>query len=104
LLKIRLTRTGKKSQASYRVVLQEHSSPVKGKFIEVLGSYQPTTPSKSFTVDMDRVKHWISVGAQPSDSVAVQLKKLGVENMDQFIAPRTKQRKSKKEQPEEAAA
>lgn len=104
MLKIRLSRTGKKSQASYRLLLQEHSSAVKGKFLEVLGHYAPTTKDKTFVFDKDRVAYWLSVGAQPSDSVASLLKRNGVSGMEKFMEPRNKKRKSKKAPAEEPAA
>lgn len=97
MLKIRLSRRGKKSQPSYSVVVQEHSAPVKKKFIEELGHYMPATQEKTFTVNIDRVKHWLSVGAQPTDAVAVQLRKAGVDGMDKFIAPRDKKKRPTKE-------
>ena len=103
MLKIRLSRAGKKKQPSFRVVVQEHSSPVKGKFVEELGFYLPTANPKEFKIDLERAKYWISVGAQPSDSVAVLLKKDGLDGMEKFIEPRNKKRKPKKEQPEEEA-
>lgn len=103
MLKIRLSRTGKKSQASYRLLLQEHTSAVKGKFLEVLGHYTPTTKEKVFSFDGERVKYWLSVGAQPSDSVAALLKRNGVEGMEKFMEPRNKKRKSKKAPAEEPA-
>ena len=97
MLKIRLSRRGKKSQPSYSVVVQEHSAPVKKKFIEELGHYMPATTEKTFHVNVERVKHWLSVGAQPSDAVAVQLRKAGMDGMDKFIAPRDKKRRPTKE-------
>ncbi|MBD3330863.1 30S ribosomal protein S16 [Candidatus Peregrinibacteria bacterium] len=98
MLKIRLSRTGKKSQPSFRVLVQEHSAAVKGgKVVENLGYYKHAADPKEFKVDLDRVKYWLSVGAQPSDTVAVLLKSEGVDGMDKFIAPRDKQRKKKKE-------
>lgn len=102
MLKIRLSRVGKKSQPSFRIVVQEHTSAVKGKFIEALGYYRPATKTKDFSFDTDRVKYWLSVGAQPSDSMAVLLKKQGVEGMEKFIALRNHKHKSKSA-PEEAA-
>lgn len=97
MLKIRLTRIGKNKQPSFRVILQEHTSPVKGKFIEELGYYRPAATPKEVKIDLERVKHWMKMGAQPSDTVAVLLKKQGMENMDAFIAPRNKKHKSKSE-------
>jgi len=104
LLKIRLSRVGKKSQPSFRVVVQEHTSAVKGKFIEELGYYRPATKNKELVLKMDKVTAWIGKGAQPSDSVAVLLKKQGVSGMEKFIAPRNRQTKSKKEGSDKAAA
>jgi len=95
LLKIRLSRTGKKSQPNFRVVVQEHTAPIKGNFVEVVGYYRPTTPDKECQIDLERAKHWLSVGAQPSDTVAVLLKKLGMDGMEKFIAPRRISQKRK---------
>ncbi|MBI2627078.1 MAG: 30S ribosomal protein S16 [Parcubacteria group bacterium] len=67
LLIIRLQRTGKKKQAYFRIVVQEHSQKTKGKFLESLGNLDPH--ANKFTVKSDRVKYWISHGAQVSDSV-----------------------------------
>lgn len=96
MLKIRLSRTGKKSQPSFRIVVQEHTSPIKGKFIENIGYYRPADNPKVFKVEADRVKHWISVGAQPSDTLASLLKRDGFEDMDKYIDPKNKQAKKKK--------
>lgn len=101
MLAIRLSRTGKKSQPSFRVVLQEHTASAKGKFLEILGHYRPTENPKTFVIKEDRVKHWLSVGARPSDTMAVLLKGAGLEGMEKFIEPRDKKRKSKKETPKE---
>lgn len=104
MLKIRLSRTGKRTQPNFRVVLQEKTYSVKGKFIEKLGFYRPTANPKEFSVDLERIKHWLSVGAQPSDAIATLLKQEGVEGMDKFMAPRTGQKKKKKEEaPKEKA-
>jgi len=67
MLVIRLTRTGKKNQPSYRVVVTEKTNPVKGKFLEILGHYTPRLKQNS--LDVERVKYWISKGAQVSDTV-----------------------------------
>ena len=96
MLKIRLSRTGKTKQPSFRIIIQEHTSSVKGKFLEEVGYYRPAANPKEVKIDLARVKHWMSVGAQPSDIVAVLLKKQGVENMDVYIAPRNKKHAKKK--------
>lgn len=66
MLKIRLTRRGKKNNAFYRLVVAEHTSPIKGRFIEVLGFLNPHTKEKSFKED--RIKNWLEKGAQCSDT------------------------------------
>lgn len=67
MLKIRLKRIGKKHQPSFRVVVQERRSKLKGKFIDDLGFYNPT--SKKITIDAEKVKKWIASGAQASGTV-----------------------------------
>jgi len=67
MLKIRLTRRGKKNKPFYRVVVAEHTAPIKGKFIEVLGFLNPHTKEKN--LKEDRIKYWIEKGAQCSDTV-----------------------------------
>jgi small subunit ribosomal protein S16 len=72
-LKIRLTRGGAKKRPIYRIVVAESSSPRDGRFIEKLGSYTPMLPKDHpprLTFDVERVKHWLSVGAQPTDRLA----------------------------------
>ncbi|MFH1719987.1 MAG: 30S ribosomal protein S16 [Patescibacteria group bacterium] len=103
MLTIRLSRTGKKSQPSFRIVLQEHTAAVQGKFIEILGYYKPSEDPKVLEVNEERIKHWISVGAKPSDTLAVLLKGKGFEGMDKYIAPRNKKRNKKGEEAAPAA-
>jgi small subunit ribosomal protein S16 len=67
MLRIRLSRVGKKNSPVYKVVVAEKTRPVKGKFIESLGMYNPV--NKDNTLNSDRIKYWISVGAQPSQTV-----------------------------------
>lgn len=67
MLVIRLQRVGKKNQPSYRIVLVEKTAPVKGKFIEILGNYNPVLKTKKF--EKDRILYWISKGAQASPTV-----------------------------------
>jgi len=72
-LKIRLTRGGAKKRPIYRIVVAESSSPRDGRFIERLGSYNPMLPKdhpQRLTFDVERVKHWLSKGAQPTDRLA----------------------------------
>ena len=67
MLVIRLTRVGKKKQPTYRIVVQEKHRDPWGKSIEILGHYNPRT--KAFEVKAERVKHWISQGAQASPTM-----------------------------------
>lgn len=67
MLMIRLQRIGKRGQAYFRVVILEHTSRVKGKYLELLGTYNPH--QKEFKVKKDRIEHWISKGAQVSPTV-----------------------------------
>ncbi len=69
MLRIRLRRTGKTHQPSYRVVVADQRAKRDGDFVEILGHYNPRSHPKVFEVNQERVAHWLSVGAQPSDTV-----------------------------------
>ena len=72
-LKIRLARAGAKKRPYYHIVIAEDHSPRDGKFIERVGHFNPILPSEHaerIKVDAERCKHWLSVGAQPTDRVA----------------------------------
>jgi len=77
MLKIRLRRVGRRKQPSYRIVVAESSSPRDGRFVEVIGFYNPRTQPETVRVKEDRALHWLSVGAQPTDAVARMFKKKG---------------------------
>ena len=68
-VKIRLMRTGKAKQPSYRVVAKEARSPRAGKYIEQLGFYNPLVNPAEVNLNEERLKYWLSVGAQPTDTV-----------------------------------
>lgn len=104
MLKIRFNRTGKSAQPNFRIVVQEHTAPIGGKFIETLGYFRPTTKDKDRKINVERVKYWISVGACPSDSVAVLLKQEGLTDMEKYMEPRNRKKKSKKAPAEEPQA
>jgi len=78
MVKIRLRRTGKTKQPSYRLVVADARSPRDGKFIEIIGHYNPVRQPKVLEVDADRARYWIGVGAQPSDTVVRLLKQVSV--------------------------
>ncbi|MBI3513943.1 MAG: 30S ribosomal protein S16 [Proteobacteria bacterium] len=72
-LKIRLTRGGAKKRPIYRIVVAEASSPRDGRFIEKLGTYNPMLPKdhpERLTMNVERIKHWLGVGALPTDRIA----------------------------------
>ena len=104
MLKLRLQRGGKKGQPNFRIVLQEHTDAVKREAIEVLGYYKPALDPKVLKVDLERVKYWISKGAQPSDPLAALLKKEGLEGMDKYMEPRDKKKKKKGEEEDKPEA
>jgi len=104
VLRIRLTRMGKRNRPHYRIVVAEHSAPVKGKIIEAFGFYNPLVEPKLLEVKQDRLQYWISKGAKPSDTAASLLKQHGIQGMDDYIAPRNKKKKGKGEEAPAAAA
>ena len=77
MVKIRLRRVGAKKQPSYRIVVADSRAPRDGRFIEVIGFYNPRTEPETVRIKEDRALHWLSVGAQPTEAVARLLKKQG---------------------------
>lgn len=67
MLKIRLQRIGKRGQAHFRIVIQEHTEKTKGEYLELLGAYNPH--QKTLTANRERVEYWLSKGAQVSPTV-----------------------------------
>ena len=78
MVKIRLKRIGAKKAPYYRVVVADSRSPRDGKFIEEIGTYDPMADPSIFKVDEDKVKNWLSKGAQATDTVKALLKKNGI--------------------------
>ena len=76
--KIRLARVGSKKNPIYRVVVAESRSPRDGKFLEIVGRYNPQTQPSTIEIDEAKVKDWISKGAQPTDSVRRLMKAQGI--------------------------
>jgi small subunit ribosomal protein S16 len=77
MLRIRLSRTGKKRQPSYRVVVTDIDAKRDGRIVERIGHYNPRTEPLQYTIQEDRALYWLSVGAQPSDAVRRLLEKQG---------------------------
>ena len=89
MVRIRLRRVGAKKQPQYRVVVADSEAPRDGRFIEIIGHYNPRTDPPTMTIKAERALYWLSQGAQPSDAVLRILRKLGV--MDSFEAQKTGQ-------------
>lgn len=128
MVRIRLRRVGSRNQVSWRIVAADRESPRDGRFLEILGSYNPRTKPSTVLVDEARLFHWMTHGAQPSDSLLKILKPIGTwerlerfkqgENLDTLIQeakaglptidPRTRrddlagQRSSKRPRPKES--
>ena len=77
-VKIRLARIGSKKNPVYRVVVADARSPRDGRFLEIVGQYNPRTTPSTIEIDADKVRDWISKGAQPTDPVKRLLKVKGV--------------------------
>lgn len=105
MLKIRLTRVGKKNTPVYRVVVAEQKKAVQRKFIEILGYYHPADKPKQIVIDKEKALSWISKGAQPSDTVNNLLCDLGIfpqsKKIKKVFAKKNKKKdEAKAEQPE----
>jgi small subunit ribosomal protein S16 len=77
-VRIRLARHGKKKAPFYRLVVADSRSPRDGRFIELLGTYNPMTDPADVSIDEERALHWLSKGALPSDTARALLRKAGV--------------------------
>ena len=78
-VKIRLRRIGKKKAPLYRIIVADARSPRNGRFIEEIGTYDPSKDPSEFHVDADAAKKWLGYGAQPTEEVAKILKIAGIE-------------------------
>jgi small subunit ribosomal protein S16 len=78
MVRIRLRRTGLKGQPSYRIVVADKESPRDGRFLEIVGFYNPRTQPATLDMKESRIYEWMSKGAQPSDSVAQLFKTAGL--------------------------
>ncbi len=78
MVRIRLFRVGSKRQPSYRIVVADQRSPRDGRFIEVIGNYNPRTEPNTVVVDRRRALYWLGTGAQPSEAVERLLEQTSV--------------------------
>jgi len=101
MVRIRLARVGAKKQPSYRVVVADKESPRDGRFLEIIGHYNPRTDPPTVSIEEERALYWLGKGAQPSDAVARMLKKAGI--MDKLVAAKAAPQASA-ETPAEAPA
>ncbi|MGQ0744062.1 MAG: 30S ribosomal protein S16 [Acidimicrobiales bacterium] len=86
-VKLRLMRMGKKKQPTYRVVAADARSPRDGRFIEIVGTYDPRPDPSLIKIDNERAVDWLRKGAQPTDRVATLLKLSGA--WEQFSGPKS---------------
>lgn len=82
-VKIRLTRLGDKKSPFYRVIVADSRSPRDGKFIDILGTYNPLTNPAEIKIDNEKARTWIKNGAQPTDTARNILEKSGAIEMKQ---------------------
>ena len=78
MLRIRMRRVGAKKHPSYRIVVAESGTPRGGVFVAQVGHYDPSSDPPTVTLDEERVRHWLSQGAQPSTPVALLLRSRGI--------------------------
>lgn len=108
-VKLRLMRMGKKKQPTYRVVVADGRSPRNGRFIEIIGTYEPRKDPSVVNIDNERAVHWLSHGAQPTERVEKLLKISGAwtehtgESVEAAV-PSREPKKSKKQLEKEAEA
>lgn len=78
MVRIRLRRVGAKGQPSYRIVVADSRSPRDGRFIEIIGNYNPRTEPSTINIDREKALSWMAKGAQPSDSVYSLMARTGL--------------------------
>lgn len=104
MLRIRLQRLGKKKAATYRIIVSEKHKDTQAGSLEILGNYNPVAKEKVTDLKEDRIKHWLSVGAQPSATVHNLLLKAGIlKGKAQDVVTVTKKRQGKLDEKKAAA-
>jgi small subunit ribosomal protein S16 len=78
VIKLRLRRMGAKKRPSYRIVAADSRAPRDGRFIEIIGTYDPLTDPATVKINEERAKHWLSNGAQPTETVRALLRREGL--------------------------
>jgi small subunit ribosomal protein S16 len=87
VIKLRLKRMGAKGRPSYRIVAADSKSPRDGRFIESVGYYDPITEPTTISVNAERARYWLSVGAQPSDPVRSLFQRTGLLDKEGKVVP-----------------
>lgn len=77
MLKIKLFRTGKKNQPTYRIVIAKDKSKRGGKYVDLIGNYNPSVTPHQVSIDKKKLNYWLSKGAQPTNTVKRLIKKHG---------------------------
>ncbi len=103
MVKIRLRRVGAKKKPQYRLVVADSRSPRDGAFIDIIGHYNPLTDPETVVIAEDKARHWLERGAQPTDTAARLLAKVGIieeskarkEKMETSTAAKPKESKKK---------
>lgn len=100
-VKIRLRRVGKKKEPYYRIVVTDIRSPRDGKFIEIIGHYNPRK-EKELVLDLDKVEEWESKGAKPTNTVKKLIKRIKEQKQKKEKKPKKKKKKKTKKKKEKA--
>ncbi|MFQ5996573.1 MAG: 30S ribosomal protein S16, partial [Dehalococcoidales bacterium] len=90
MVKIRLRRVGAKSKPSYRLVVADARSPRDGAFIDIIGHFNPLTEPETVVINEEKARLWLSQGAQPTDTAARLLTKIGIIEKPETIKEKTK--------------
>ena len=85
MLKIRLRRTGAKKKPSYRLVAADARAPRDGAFVDIIGHYDPLTDPETIVINEEKALHWLSKGAQPTDTAARLLTKAGIMEKSKLV-------------------
>ncbi|MBQ6733422.1 MAG: 30S ribosomal protein S16 [Lachnospiraceae bacterium] len=78
MVKIRLSRIGKKKVPFYKIIVSDSREPIHGRFIEQIGTYDPNTDPGTVKIDEEKAKKWLSQGAQPTNTVSKLFKQAGI--------------------------
>lgn len=96
MVKIRLTRMGDKKSPFYRIIVADSRAPRDGKFIDIVGTYNPLSEPAEIKIDAEKAKRWLTVGAKPSDTVKAMFVNAGIIENAKKAPAKTKAVKKKK--------